>query len=327
MWYLAGDIGGTHTRLLAIEQNGDRKVRRHAGDYDSQDATGLIPILQQFIAEYGLANIDSACFAVAGPVQGESAKITNLPWHIHLSELKSFFGTDAVQLINDFSGVAHGVSQVSTGDLRVLQAATAQTHGTRMVLGAGTGLGMAIIEQTTDDEHVIETEAGHIGFAPADEEQLALLIYWRERLERVTNETFLSGKGIARIFDFYRSRSPDRVARKLLDEMQHDDPAKVINIHATRYKDPVAMQSMQCFADIYASVAGDMALACKATGGVYLAGGIAPTVMAYLQTDRFLQRYNNKAPMQALMAIMPVYVVLNTSVGLLGAMKLAMSVK
>jgi glucokinase len=150
-----------------------------------------------------------------------------------------------------------------------------------------------------------------------------LLKFWQERINRVTNETFLSGKGIARIFDFYVSHSHTAVSAQMLASMKHDDPAAVINLYATKYKEPLALKTMQCFADIYASVAGDMALACKATGGVYLTGGISPQALPFLQSDRFVQRFNNKPPMQALMATMPVQVVLNTSVGLLGAMKLA----
>lgn len=324
MWYLAGDVGGTNTRLLAVEQAGTKTLQRCEAEYDSQASENFTTILQQFIADYALPSIDCACFAVAGPVQGESAKITNLPWHIHVAELKELFKTDSVLLINDFSGVAHGISQLKDRDLLTLQAAAPQAQGPRLVLGAGTGLGMAIIERSTDVEHIIETEAGHIGFAPADTEQFELAKFWQERINRVTNETFLSGKGIARIFDFYASQPQEDISAQMLASMKHEDPATVINLYATKYREPLALKTMQCFADIYASVAGDMALACKATGGVYLTGGIAPNALPFLQSDRFVQRFNDKPPMQALMATLPVQVVLNTSVGLLGAMSRAM---
>lgn len=324
MWYLAGDLGGTNTRLLAVERDGTKSLRRYEAVYDSQEADNFTDILQRFITENALPSIDGVCFAVAGPVQGDSAKITNLPWSIHVAELKEIFQTDSVLLINDFSGVAHGIAQIEERDLLTLQAAEPQVNGPRLVLGAGTGLGMAIIARSTDSEHIIETEAGHIGFAPTDAEQFELLKFWQERIARVTNETFLSGKGIARIFDFYTSQTQTPASAQMLASMKHEEPAAVINLYATKYKEPLALKTMQCFANIYAAVAGDMALACKATGGVYLTGGIAPNTLTFLQTDQFIHRFNNKPPMQALMATIPVHVVLNTSVGLLGAMSRAM---
>ena len=241
------------------------------------------------------------------------AKITNLPWLIRADELAQALNIERVTLINDFSGVAYGISHLANSDIQTLQSATPQPKGTLLVLGAGTGLGMAIIDRGGDVDQVIETEAGHVGFSPNDEEELALMTYWRERLGRVSNETLLSGPGIVRIFDFYCAQSKTPASNALLEAMKSDEPAKVINTYAQTYKEPLALKSMQRFASIYASVAGDMALASKASGGVYLAGGIAPS----------LQVFNHKPPMQALLATIPVQVVTNTAVGLLGALAIA----
>lgn len=323
MWYLVGDIGGTNTRLWAVEWLADQQTRQYQSDYDSQTAGGLLSLVQRFISEHAIPKINSACFAVAGPVREGVARITNLPWVIRADELAQALQIERVTLINDFSGVAYGISELVQNDVQTLQSASPQANGTVLVLGAGTGLGMAIVDRSGDTEQVIETEAGHVGFSPNNEEEVALMAYWHERLGRVSNETFLSGPGIVRIFDYYCSQAKQPASETLLENMKVQEPAKVINTFAQKYKEPLAVKTMQRFASIYASVAGDMALATKASGGVYLAGGIAPSALAFLQTDQFLQVFNNKPPMQALLATIPVQVITNTSVGLLGALAIA----
>ena len=323
MWYLVGDIGGTRTRLRAVEWIANQQTRQVQSEYDSRAADSLLPIVQRFIADHAIPQITATCFAVAGPVNGGVARITNLPWLIRAEEMAQALKLDSVTLINDFSGVAYGIAELADGDVQTLQSATAQAKGTILVLGAGTGLGMAIIDRRGDIEQVLETEAGHVGFSPNNEEEVALMTYWRERLGRVSNETFLSGPGIARIFDFYVSQATQPASTPLLEAMKVQDPAQVINTYAQKYKEPLALKSMQRFVSIYASVAGDMALATKASGGVYLAGGIAPSALPFLQTDQFLQVFNHKPPMQALLATIPVQVITNTAVGLLGALAVA----
>ncbi len=324
MWLLAADIGGTNTRILAVKSLSGGVDKRLEGHYASQDYADLQSILQHFISEHAIDHIDAACLAVAGPVKDGTARITNLPWVIEEDTLTHALPIDRVRLINDFSGVAHGISELQEHHTQTLQAAKAQPDGTQVVLGAGTGLGMAIIMQQGTQYHVLETEAGHVSFAPRDDEELAMLSYWQEQLDHVSNETFLSGRGIQRIFEFYVKKMGMSASEQLTVRLQQEaDPAGVINQFAQTYKEPVAVKTMQRFADIYASVASDMALATKATGGVYLAGGIAPLSLPILQTDRFIRLFNNKPPMTALLATIPVKVIINTTVGLLGAMVVA----
>lgn len=323
MWLLAGDIGGTNTRLLAVEWIAGEPARQHRQDYDSHSADGLLEIVQRFLAQYAIAKVSSACFAVAGPVRAGVANITNLPWQIRATEIAAALNLETIGLINDFSGIAYGIAELTPCDVTTIQVAPAQPNGTVLVLGAGTGLGMAIIERSRGCDQVIESEAGHVGFSPSNDQQFALMAYWQERLGRVSNETFLSGHGIARIFDFYCAQTKQSASKTLSTAMKEQDPALAINLFAQKYKEPLALKTMQCFAAIYASVAGDMALATKATGGVYLAGGIAPKSLAFLQTDQFIRVFNDKPPMSALLATIPVQVITNTSVGILGALAMA----
>jgi len=224
-------------------------------------------------------------------------------------------------LINDFTAVAHGLSELGDNDTVTLQQATPQRGGAIAILGAGTGLGQAIVKPFDDQLVVIDGEGGHADFAPRDEMEIGLLQYWLKQLGRVSYETFLSGGGLVRIFE-YLSQS-EEVDAELQEAMQKQDPAAAISEFALRYKDSLASRALHVFVRIYAAEAANLALLAKATGGVYLAGGIASKIVSALQGDEFLRVFNDKPPMQHLLAAIPVHVIMNTHVGLLGALKIA----
>jgi glucokinase len=321
MWVLAGDIGGTSTRLQFAERQTQGWVVHPAVDYHSGEYTHLRDIVHLHMQQQGLTQLASACFAVAGPVQNQFARITNLPWELHVDDLQLQLQINTVVLINDFTAVAHGLSELSDADTVTLQQAPVQREGAIAILGAGTGLGQAIVKPFEDQLVVIDGEGGHVDFAPRNTEEIALLQYWLSQLGRVSYETFLSGSGLVRIFEFYRQT--ETVAAALRQAMTAQDPAAAITEFALQYKDPLATRSVHAFVRIYAAQAANLALVAKATGGVYLAGGIAPRIITLLQGDEFLQVFNDKPPMQHLLATIPVKVVMNTHVGLLGALKIA----
>jgi len=321
MWVLAGDIGGTSTRLRLAEKQLQGWVTHPAIDYHSGEYEHLRDIVRLHLQQQGVSQLASACFAVAGPVQKQTAKITNLPWLLESQDLQQSLNIDSVVLINDFTSVAHGLSELNADDLVTLQHVMPQRDGAIAILGAGTGLGQAIIKPFEDQLVVIDGEGGHADFAPRTEEEIALLQYWLPKLGRVSYENFLSGKGLVRIFEFYRQQ--ETVTDALKQAMDSGDPAAAISFSALQDKDPLALRSLHAFIRIYAAQAANLALLAKATGGVYLAGGIAPRIITLLQSDEFLQVFNNKPPMQSLLATIPVYVVMNTRVGLKGALKIA----
>lgn len=321
MWVLAGDIGGTTTRLQLAEQQTNGWELQAPIDYASGEHAHLRDIVRLHMQQQGLTQLASACFAVAGPVQKQSARITNLPWVLESDDLQRQLDIHTVALINDFTAVAHGLSQLDETDMVTLQQATAQRDGAIAILGAGTGLGQAIVKPFEDQLVVIDGEGGHVDFAPRTEEEIGLLRYWLQQLGRVSYETFLSGRGLARLFQ-YLSQS-EKITDALAQAMQTQDPAAAISDFALHYKDPLATRSVHMFVRIYAAQAANLALVAKATGGVYLAGGIAPKIIAMLQGDEFLQVFNDKPPMQHLLATIPVHVIMNTQVGLRGALKIA----
>lgn len=313
---LAGDIGGTNSRLLLAQAEAGKITIIKQQTFASQDYPGLLPVVQTFLHDHPdtAAGIHSACFAVAGPISGDTANITNLPWRLDAAVLAQALKIQHVQLINDFAGLAHGLEQLSPAELLVLNQAEAAALGTRLVLGAGTGLGAAALVPHDKHYTVVATEAGHMDFPPRDADELALFRYWQQRLPRVSYETFLSGAGLQRIYQFNAAAHHTAV-----DEILNSpDPAEIsaAGLHAT---DALAVKTLDQFIRIYAACAGNLALAFKATGGVYIAGGIAPRLADKIRHSDFMRIFCDKGPMSTLLQSMPVSLVLNTQVGLLGA--------
>jgi len=321
MWYLAADIGGTNSRLLAMNTQVPENAYNEV--YPSEDYQDIIPIIENFKKKHAITEIQSACFAVAGPVQRGKAKITNLPWHLEEENIEQKGCIGKVSLVNDFIGVAHGIPVLTRNDYITLQAAEPDPHGTIGILGAGTGLGQAILAWHNGRRISIASEGGHVDFAPRDDEEIELLKYWQSRLGRVSYEALVSGPGLSRLFVFYSEYLEQPPDDKFNARVKKEDPAAVIVEYAQRYSHPVAQIALKRFITIYAAQAANLALTCKATGGVYLAGGIAPRIIKMLQSDDFINTFNDKHPMQALMACIPVRVIMNTNVGLLGALEIA----
>lgn len=321
MWLLAADIGGTNARLRAL--NTQLPEKEYNAVYASADYDAIVPLINAFKNRFDIARVDAACFAVAGPVQQGRAKITNLPWELDQQQIEQAAGIARLRLVNDFIGVAHGVPALVGQDYVTLQSAEPDPHGAIAIIGAGTGLGHAILAWHEGKRISIASEGGHVDFAARDDEEIALFQYWRQKLPRVTYESFVSGPGLVRLFEFYTfylHEAPNATLQRRLD---CEDPAAVIVEYARQHDGGAAHAALQRFVSLYAAQAGNLALTCKATGGIYLAGGIAPRVIDELRSQTFLQSFNHKQPMHTLMKSIPVRVIMNTEVGLHGAMQLA----
>jgi len=320
MSILAGDIGGTHSRLMLVENEGREFTVLYRKDYASQQYPGLAPLAEEFL--HGCAPAekpDRACFAVAGPVHDGRVKITNLPWQLDSVSLAESLGIESVSLINDFEGVAYGISHLDEKDFAILQRGEEEEHGNCIVLGAGTGLGQCLMTWCGDAYQVHATEGGHADFAPRDEQEISLLNALLQTLSRVSYEDLLSGRGLAAIYHYLRTKN-DKSSQSHLDLAQAEDAAAVISEKA-KQGDPLSRSAMELFMSAHA---GDVALATRANGGVYVAGGIAEKNLEFMQSGEFMQAFRYKPPMNALLERMPVRVVLNADVGLLGAAAFAL---
>lgn len=313
---LAGDIGGTKTllRLAALRDGGvDAVVQK---SYASAEHADLAAIIDVFVHATGRAqNISAACFAVAGPVVERRARLTNLPWQVDADAIAARFGIANVDLINDFAAAGLGIAALDAGDLSTLQAGAAQENGTRAVVGAGTGLGVTWLTWGGNRYLAHASEGGHADFAPTDDLQQALLRFLQKRHGRVSYERVLSGPGLAAIFDFLRD---GKNGTAHVDTSDPDAPAAITEL-ALRHGDRLASQALDLFVKVYGAFAGNLALLTVATGGVFIAGGIAPRIAARLAEGEFMRAFADKGRYRELLARVPVHVVMNAEVGLIGA--------
>ncbi len=327
MRVLAGDIGGTKTllQIADCETGRCRGVREQRFDSGSHD--GLASIIGEFLREEKAKTIEAACFGIAGPVKqtaaGQSVKVTNLPWEIHGDAIAREFGFPRVRLINDFQAIGYGIEALGAKDLVVLQPGEPVEHGPRAVIGAGTGLGQGILIWNRDHYEPVATEGGHANFAPVNESQIELTRYLLKTVGRASWELILSGHGLVRLYTFFKERGEFPETPALSAAMKNGDAAAAITKAALERNDPLANQTLDLFVDIYGAQAGNLALTAGATGGVYVAGGIAPKIISRLTDGRFMRAFLNKSKMKSYVEVIPVQVVMNPNVGLMGAVQVA----
>ncbi|MCR4345644.1 MAG: glucokinase [Sulfuricaulis sp.] len=328
MRVLAGDIGGTKTLLQIAECKAGRYHAVREQRFDSASYDSLSSIVHEFLKAEKKKNIRAVCFGIAGPVKttarGQSVKVTNLPWEIHGQDLKRRFKFSRLCLINDFQAIGHGIVAIGKKDLVVLQKGKAVKHGPRAVIGAGTGLGQGVLVWLQDHYEPIATEGGHANFAPTNELQIELTRHLLKDAGRTSWELVLSGHGLVELYGFLKARGKTPESPLVVRMMQIDDPAAVITKAALEQNDPLANQALDLFVDIYGAQAGNLALTAGATGGVYIAGGIAPKIISRLTDGRFMRAFLNKGKMKKYVADIPVRVAIKPEVGLIGAVLAAM---
>jgi glucokinase len=330
MRLIAADIGGTKT-LLALasgDASGLRVEQRKR--FDSAAFDTFEAMLEAFFGGLSAAdrgNIDRACFAVAGPLSsdGATAKVTNLTWGVDARRIEREFAIGAVRLVNDFEAQAYGVLDLDDRDLTVLQAGRPRPRAPRLVVGAGTGLGICQLVWCEGHYAVLPSEGGHADFAPNGELQQELLVWLRQLYAgHVSVERLLSGSGLVLIYRFLSTRFRGQ-ASGILDGVNEDDAAAAIS--AAALSDPpdgLARDALELFVSLYGAHAGSLALVTLPYGGVYIAGGIAPRILPAMTNGTFMKAFNDKGRMSRITAEMRVSVVLNPETGLAGALQAAL---
>ena len=321
MKILAGDIGGTKT-ILQLSQYANNKFSVLAEErFESNSFATFDELLSCFINNHSQLgnNLDSACIGVAGPVKNQQANVTNLPWRLDSNLLAKALAISRFTLINDFQAVGYGIEQLADADVVTLQSGQVVHQGVRAVIGAGTGAGHAILAWCSGAYQVLSSEAGHSSFAPVNDLQRELLIYLTQRFGVASVERALSGPGIENIFQFLCARESDLLTEELRQATEDQEITPVVVEFALARKDPLAIKTLDMFIEIYGAAAGNLALYSMATGGIYIAGGIAPRIIDSLSQGSFIRAFNNKSKMQDLLSNIPVKVIVNPKVGLLGA--------
>jgi len=312
---LAGDIGGTSTRLAYFESAPGGTLESIAAErYRSRDHAGLDVILSAFIAAHP-GPAEAACFGIAGPVRDDVVETPNLPWVVEARTLARRLSLPAVTLLNDLEANAWGVFTLEERDVALVSAGVPATSGNAAIIAAGTGLGEAGYHWQGGRLHPFASEGGHADFAPHDDVTIGLWRWLHRRFGHVSWERVVSGPGLANIYAFLRDTRGG--GPSLLEGTA--DPAAVISTAALAETDALAVEALDLFVRLYGAEAGNLALKVKATQGVWIGGGIAPKILPRLKRPGFLEAFRDKGRFKAFMEAIPVRVILNDETALRGA--------
>ena len=319
MNYLAGDIGGTNTRILLSKENGEILEKR----YFSNDFGDLNEVIDKFLSDYHINDdIDAACFAIAGPVENGSVSVTNLPWIVDEEQLKLHLRTTKVKLVNDFYAVAKGISKLKKTDIIIVQQGEKPVNSDIAVIGAGTGLGAAHIVVADNNYHIYTSEAGHVGFAPETTLQSELLLWMQQKYSHVSLEMLLSGKGLLSIYDFFKTVKGVSESIDVQSAIMKFNAALIITEVALDNGDELCEKTLSCFIDIYGAATGNVALHYYPVGEVYIAGGIAVKVKDKILSPAFTKGFNNKGLLTKKMKNITIKLITQEKVGLYGALSI-----
>src|SRR5579871_4593760 len=315
---LAGDIGGTNARLAYFQSNNGHFELVSERIFPSREHRGLGEIVTQFLDESG-TRPEAACFGIAGPVRNGVVATSNLPWVIEQSVLANQIHLAATLLINDLEAIAWGVGGLAINDLVTLNPGGGSVSGNQAVVAPGTGLGEAGLFWDGNRHHVFACEGGHTDFAPRSEVQIELLRFLKARFGHVSYERILSGPGLVNVYEFLREAGCEKESPAVAAAMRTGDPAAAISRAALDASDALAGKALDLFIAVYGAEASNLGLKAMATGGLFLAGGISPKILSKLKGPCFMQAFLDKGRMRHLVEAMPVHVVINEKVGLLGA--------
>jgi glucokinase len=322
---LAGDIGGTKTDLAVFSTEHGPRVPIVQKRFPSRDYPSLEAIAGEFIVEADLP-VTHASFAVAGPVVGGTASLTNLPWVIEEPALQATLRLDGVSLLNDVEATAVAVPHLQPAELHTVRTGIPVPGGAIAVIAPGTGLGEAFLTWDGSRYQAHASEGSHTDFGPRNPREIELLKYSQTRWERVSYERVCAGQSIPHLYDFLRdvARFPESpVVREQLADARDRTPVIMTAALDPNVRDPLCREALHLFISILGAEAGNLALTVLSTGGVYVSGGIPPRFLAAAPGEAgegriFLASFQDKGRLSPLLAHMPVHMIVEP-VALLGA--------
>ncbi|MGD0918010.1 MAG: glucokinase [Thermodesulfobacteriota bacterium] len=314
---LAGDIGGTKTRLGLFRVTDDRCHLRYEETFLSKNYPNLEAILKDFLKDE--KRIGAACFGIPGPVIDDRVTVTNLPWHLDRKSLQKAFSFEKVTLINDLVANAYGIALLHKNEFRTLNSGK-KMKGNAALISAGTGLGEAILFWNGKRYAPFPSEGGHSEFAPRNRLEMELLEYLISIFNHVSYEHILTGEGLFRIYKFLRDvKGHGQEPEWLSERMTREDPPHVISETARKKANRLCVATLDLFTAIYGAAAGNLALQVMALGGVYVGGGIAPRIIWKLKEGSFMRAFKDKGRLSDVVARIPVKVIMNEGAAFLGA--------
>jgi glucokinase len=317
---LAGDVGASKILLEVGEVRSGRWEAQLARRYATGEMPNISAVLKAFLAEWGAGaprarRLDAAAFGVAGPALGNRVKMTHRPWTVDGDLISERFSIPKVKVLNDLAACAHGIPWLEARELVTIQAGKPSPADPRVVVGVGSGLGVAYLVPHENGFREVAGEGGHAGFAPATIQQAAL---WHEIFSshgRVAAEDVASGIGLTHCHAFMRSQGAHEPGTA-------EDTPEGISA-AAEQGEAHSSASLNLFLECLGNVTGDHALAVMARGGVYLTGGVVAKIIPRIRESHFLEAFCAKSPHDALMMKIPVRAVASERLGILGAAKLA----
>jgi glucokinase len=310
---LAGDVGGTHTRIAYFD-GGKRILEKK---YRSREFANIEEIVQKFL-ESGKKEITRACIGVAGAVRNGKCKATNLPWNLDAVSIGQVLGAP-VTLLNDLEANAYSLRIIEKEEMYLLQEGDPNAKGNQALIAAGTGLGEAGLFWDGERHHPFACEGGHADFAARNELEFALFNYLKKKFDHVSYERVVSGPGLYAIYQFLTETGCFPLSSEVQAEMERKDPSFVVSHWGAEGKDQACKVALDIFVSIYGSEAGNIALKFFAMGGLYIGGGIAPHILKQLKEGSFLASFLNKGRFRPLLEAIPIRVIMDDDSVLLGA--------
>ncbi len=317
---LAGDIGGTKTNLALFKVEDKKLVVQVQHQFPSRDFSSFSEVIKAFEEKTEMPQVRAACFGIAGPVIEGRCRTTNLPWDISTADLQNHLNTDKVRLLNDLESTAYGMLYLPEEEFISLNPTGRPSNNNRAVIAAGTGLGEAMLYYDGSNYHPIASEGGHSDFAPVTAQQDELLRWMRNRYPgHVSYERILSGPGIYTLYEFLYERGFAPQSASMMNIPVGEDRSAMVSKCALQEHDPLCMESLRLFAEIYGAEAGNLALKTMSLGGVYIGGGIAPKILSVMTNNHFMNGFTSKGRFEEMLRGMEVKISLNPETALLGA--------
>ncbi len=305
---LIADIGGTNLRIGTT--NADRKIE-NIKLYQCNKFSGLAEIIQDYISGLTVNGAElNACFAIACPVSNDVVSMTNLPWEFSKKELQRTLNLSKMYFINDYTAIAHAVPELSENQKVKIGVGEVVPNSPISICGPGTGLGVANVVNVNNQWISLGGEGGHVDFAPIDETEIQILNFLLKKYKHVSYEQLLSGLGIEQIYQAMMSI-------KGLEPEAYQ--AKDITEKAINNECDVCKASLDKFCEILGSFAGNLSLTLASFGGVYIAGGIVPRFIDYINNSNFRSRFEAKGRFEAFNRAIPTFVITEPQPGLIGA--------
>lgn len=313
---LAADIGGTKTDLTLFEIQGDEISLIEERIYPSREWKTLTDIVKDFDVES--PELKRFSIAFAGPIQNGKAKATNLDWEVDVRELSQTLDVDSVLLINDLEAVGYGLAALTAEDLVTVYESKTPPNGNAGIIAPGTGLGEAGMFWDGRAFHPFATEGGHTDFAPKNDLDMALFRHLSKKHGHVSWERVISGPGIHAIYKFLRDVQGWDEPGWLAERIKETDPSAAIS-RAAGEDCPICRETLRLFVRYMAEEAADLALKYKATGGMFIGGGIPPKIWSDELQTTFLDHFFQVGRLRHLLEAVPIHLIKNPKTALLGA--------